>query len=34
MNALLSADVSGRLATLVPAWHAARANLLAAPRHL
>lgn len=34
MNALLNADVSGRLATLVPAWRAARTNLLTARRHL
>ena len=34
MNALLNAGVSGRLATLVPAWRAALTNLLTAPRHL
>ena len=34
MNALLNADVGSRLATLVPAWRAARTNLLTAPRHL
>ena len=34
MNALLNAEVSGRLATLVPAWRATRTNLLTAPRHL
>ena len=34
MNALPDADVSGRPATLVPAWRAARTNLLTAPRHL
>jgi hypothetical protein len=26
MNALLNADVSGRQATLVPAWRAAKVN--------
>jgi hypothetical protein len=33
MNALLNADVSGRLATLVPAGRPARTNPLTAPRH-
>jgi len=33
MNALLLAGVSGRLATLVRAWRAARVDPLVASRH-